>query len=197
MDRIPIHNLEDLRSAPFFGDEDFLADDNLVTIVPNRRFNHTLSLSCGTLPPLKAYTPTQVPLWLARSLARRKLVTIEDPDWLSSEALANKLTEERNAGKTTLTDLPERFLETAYGLLRDAGDISEPTRVALEDLMCLRRGKIIDSVKELEARTLHLDVSSLTSAEIGLLRTGGLGILNKLVEFFGAKVGSDPRGAGQ
>jgi len=66
----------------------FLADDTLVTIVPDFDMENPVQLmSAAAAGPFKAGIPSTVPLWLAMMLQQRSLCTLKVPDWLSIEHL--------------------------------------------------------------------------------------------------------------
>ena len=76
-------DLSGLRSSPFYADEEFLAEDVLVTIIPNHRTAGPLPVSEGEFGPFRAHLPVKVPLWVALYLENHRLCTIEAPNWLN------------------------------------------------------------------------------------------------------------------
>ena len=66
---------------------EFLAEETLITVVPN--FAHdALRFVTGNFGPFEPQTPTDVPLWLACLLRKRRMCTVEPPAWLKADALA-------------------------------------------------------------------------------------------------------------
>ena len=82
--------------------------------------------------------PTEVPLWMAKLLAQRRLAQIQPPRWLESEGLSELLRRERETTVLTL-DLPFHYYEIARSL---SSVIDKPTLVVLQDLVAVRVDKI-------------------------------------------------------
>ncbi|KAL7214873.1 hypothetical protein ACSBR1_027119 [Camellia fascicularis] len=60
---------------------EFLAEDEMIEIVPNMRMD-TPNLICGDLGPFHPQIATQVPLWLAVALKKRGKCTIRPLEWM-------------------------------------------------------------------------------------------------------------------
>lgn len=63
---------------------DFLAEDELIEVVPNFKYEHVLHLICGDFGPFHPSIPTQVPLWMALNLHRQQKCKIVLPEWVRS-----------------------------------------------------------------------------------------------------------------
>ncbi|CAI0443186.1 unnamed protein product [Linum tenue] len=63
---------------------EFVAEDELVEIVPNLRMD-SLNFICGDYGPFYPQIAIQVPLWLALALKKRGKCTIRPPQWMSIE----------------------------------------------------------------------------------------------------------------
>ncbi|EGG17643.1 Fructose-6-phosphate-2-kinase/fructose-2 [Cavenderia fasciculata] len=61
---------------------EFFAEDDIITIIPNFRMEKIVFLS-GTYGPFEPALPTDVPLWLAINLKKKKKCKIQYPYWLS------------------------------------------------------------------------------------------------------------------
>lgn len=81
----------------------FLADDSLVTIVPDFDFANRIPLLSSTVPvgPFRAGIPTTVPLWFALMLQQRSLCSLQVLDWLSTDHLTR--VKQHEATQSTLT----------------------------------------------------------------------------------------------
>lgn len=72
---------------------DFLAEDELIEIVPNFRYEKKLNLIIGDFGPFAPATPTRVPTWMALNLYRQDKCKIILPSWILE---LDKLTEEQD-----------------------------------------------------------------------------------------------------
>uniref|UniRef100_A0A7N0V6P0 DNA replication complex GINS protein PSF2 N-terminal domain-containing protein n=1 Tax=Kalanchoe fedtschenkoi TaxID=63787 RepID=A0A7N0V6P0_KALFE len=61
---------------------EYVAEDELVEIVPNMRMD-ALNLVCGDFGPFMPQIATPVPLWLAIALKKRGKCAISPPEWMS------------------------------------------------------------------------------------------------------------------
>lgn len=62
---------------------DFLAEDELIEIVPNFKYEQVLNLINGDFGPFKPSIPTRVPLWMALNLFRQQKCKINLPTWIN------------------------------------------------------------------------------------------------------------------
>ncbi|KAK0591614.1 hypothetical protein LWI29_004865 [Acer saccharum] len=67
---------------------EFMAEDELVEIVPNIRMD-PLNFISGDFGPFFPQIPAKVPLWLAVALKKRGKCTIRPPQWMSIVELAS------------------------------------------------------------------------------------------------------------
>ena len=183
MDRIAVSDLSELIAAPFLGDEEFLAEDSLEEVVMLRNVSNEVDLIAGQIPVCSRYQRLKMPLWLGSHLQKRKMCHMDPPSWLNEAWVRAKLAEERNPATEGLAELPDHFMELAALLLRDSND--EQLRVAIEDLIAVRRTKILEGLKDhLDASTLVVNVTNFTAMERALLRPGATALLNKLQKLF-------------
>lgn len=71
---------------------DFLAEDELIEIVPNFKHEQSLNLINGDFGPFRPGMPTRVPIWMALNLFRQQKCKINLPHWIKE---LDKLTEEQ------------------------------------------------------------------------------------------------------
>lgn len=74
---------------------EFMAENEIVQIVPT--FNHTshIHLICGSYGPFRAGLPLNVPIWVAMNLRQKKTCRILAPDWMAVDKLQERLEEEK------------------------------------------------------------------------------------------------------
>jgi hypothetical protein len=97
---------------------EFLAEDELVDVVPRFKFD-ALNLIGGTFGPFQPMVPTRVPLWLAMQLVQRNLGKIQPPGWLHEdnvEELWNR--EDKSREIQHLEEVPFHYQEVSTLLLR-------------------------------------------------------------------------------
>lgn len=61
---------------------DFLAEDELIEIVPNFKYDQVLNLINGQFGPFAPAIPSRVPLWMALNLFRQQKCKINLPRWV-------------------------------------------------------------------------------------------------------------------
>mmetsp|Transcript_2157 Transcript_2157/g.3176 ORF Transcript_2157/g.3176 Transcript_2157/m.3176 type:complete len:226 (-) Transcript_2157:337-1014(-) len=124
-------------------ESEFLAEDNLVTIIPSQAFRE-LKFVQGHYGPLKAGVPIKVPLWLAITLKKRGKCNLKPPTFMNPDYLRSKLAKEKQS-TDTFSDLPFNYMEIASLLLSSAADDIEHAdtiRTLLEDIENVRMSKI-------------------------------------------------------
>lgn len=74
---------------------EFLAENEIIQIVPT--FNHAshVHLICGSYGPFRAGLPLNVPIWVALNLRQKKTCRILAPDWMTVDKLQERLEEEK------------------------------------------------------------------------------------------------------
>lgn len=123
-------------------ENEFLAEDTLVTIIPSISHPELLFIS-GTFGPLESGMPCDVPLWLAITLRKRGKCVIKMPEWMSADSLEQLVEHEKS--RPMLGSLPFHFMEIAHLLLTSANeDIQAPDRVLalLQDLEKIRMDRV-------------------------------------------------------
>lgn len=63
---------------------EFLAEDELIEIVPTFRYDQQLNLITGDFGPFRPSVPVKVPMWLAINLRRQNKCSIISPNWVNS-----------------------------------------------------------------------------------------------------------------
>lgn len=162
---------------------EFLAEDELIEIVPNLRMK-PLSLICGDFGPFMPQIATQVPIWLAVALKRRGKCTIRPPEWMSVEKLTQVLEAERDSAGS-FEALPFHYVEISRLLFDHARDDIEKVylvRSLIEDIKDVRFHKIGTGLEKVSARTVAMKLN-LSAMEVNVIRpfvTGSLETFYKL-----------------
>eukprot|EP01133_Synstelium_polycarpum_P014868 gene14868-17581_t len=150
---------------------EFMAEDEVVTIVPNFKMEE-LHFMSGTYGPFQPPLPVDVPLWLAISLKKTKKCRITVPRWMSIDELKVKFDIE-NTNDSSFEELPLHYIEVANLLLSHAQDDIENVngiRGLIEDIMNRRQSKINDSIRKSVSASIDtidpLQIDNLTMMEI-------------------------------
>ncbi|KAI9315048.1 DNA replication complex GINS protein PSF2 [Obelidium mucronatum] len=156
---------------------EFIAENQLITVVPTRAISDKFELLSGEYGPFRPPLKSKVPLWLALSLKRKGKCTIVPPVWLDAEYLEAKLEEERSS--PGFTDMPFLWLETANLLTKHAqDDITnyEQVRNFIKSIKECRGNKAIAGLKY-----ITIDLFSQ-----GFLNLDNLGLMevNEIKPFF-------------
>jgi GINS complex protein len=171
----------------------FLADDSLVTIVPDFDFSNRIPLLSSTVPvgPFRAGIPTTVPLWFALMLQQRSLCSLKVLDWLSTEHLTH--VKQHEATQSTLTPtswdhdtttdsptLPFYYAELGQRFVScktytEAAQAPKASRLLLQDIAQIRLDKLRQQFQELTRQqmdnpNLCVAVPGIASAELASLK---------------------------
>ncbi|KAL3521102.1 hypothetical protein ACH5RR_019251 [Cinchona calisaya] len=162
----------DAQASTFSAAElEFLAEDELIEIVPNLRMD-PLNLICGDFGPFRPQIATQVPIWLAVALKKRGKCAIRPPDWMSVEKLTQVLEAERDAEK--FQPLPFHYVEISRLLFDHARDDIPDiymVRSLIEDIKDVRFHKIGTGLEIIsKERTYALRLKNLSAMEANIVR---------------------------
>ncbi|GAA0163228.1 hypothetical protein LIER_19143 [Lithospermum erythrorhizon] len=171
-DFVNMASQSDSNNSAFSAPEmEFLAEDELIEIVPNMRMD-TLNLICGDFGPFYPQIATQVPLWLAVALKKRGKCTIRPPEWMSVEKLTPVLEAERDS--QTFQPLPFHYVEISRLLFDHAReDIQDMymVRSLIEDIKDVRFHKTGTGLEIItKERTSALRLKHLSAMEANLVR---------------------------
>mmetsp|Transcript_18308 Transcript_18308/g.28734 ORF Transcript_18308/g.28734 Transcript_18308/m.28734 type:complete len:330 (-) Transcript_18308:139-1128(-) len=172
----------------------FLAGDETISIIPSFTYPETIGLISGQVGPFRAGMDTEVPLWMATMLRRRKLAKIIAPSWMDVSVLKEVLAFERDPKEASFSsDIPFRHAEISQvilsacragsgtggsGAMGDGGESEVPNadqvKLLLEDIQRVRMDKIRRNVHTLSAQTLKtkskyesiIDVTNIGSLEM-------------------------------
>uniref|UniRef100_A0A5B7AEY6 DNA replication complex GINS protein PSF2 n=1 Tax=Davidia involucrata TaxID=16924 RepID=A0A5B7AEY6_DAVIN len=150
---------------------EFLAEDEMVEIVPNMRMD-PLNLICGDFGPFRPQIATQVPMWLAVALKKRGKCTIRPPEWMSVEKLTQVLEAERDSERF-FQPLPFHYVEISRLLFDHARDDIPDVymvRSLIEDIKDVRFHKIGTGLEIISERTHALKLKNLSAMEVNIVR---------------------------
>ncbi|CAM8965138.1 unnamed protein product [Rhodiola kirilowii] len=150
---------------------EFMAEDELVEIVPNMRMD-ALNLVCGDFGPFMPQIAIQVPLWLAVALKKRGKCTISCPEWMSVEKLTEVLEAERESPRV-FQPLPFHYVEISRLLFDHAREDIPDTymvRSLVEDIRNVRFHKIEINLEEIQGRAHAVKIKNLSAMEVNIVR---------------------------
>ncbi|XP_023642275.1 DNA replication complex GINS protein PSF2 isoform X2 [Capsella rubella] len=140
---------------------EFMAEDELVEIVPNMNMEQLNFISI----------PTKVPLWLAVALKRRGKCTFRPPGWMSVDNLTQILEAERES-QSTFQALPFSYVEIARLLIDHArDDIPDMfmVRSLVEDIRDVRLHKLETNLGSFQG-TSAVKISNVSAMEVNIVR---------------------------
>lgn len=150
---------------------DFLAEDELIEIVPNFKSNQVLNLINGDFGPFAPAIPTKVPIWMALNLFRQQKCKINLPHWISE---LDELVEEQ-ANSDGLIKMPCNHWREVIKLL-DSHNVPMPynhSRLIERREAILRKSvhTLLDSVVNLEDdRIAQVKIKNITKFELATLK---------------------------
>lgn len=150
---------------------EFLAEDEMIEIVPNMRMEE-LNLISGDYGPFLPRIATEVPLWLAVALKKRGKCSILPPKWLSVERLTQVLEAERDSPKE-FQQLHFHYVEISRLLFDHARDDIPDiymVRSLIEDIRNVRFHKVESGLETISARTHAVKLKNLSAMEVNIVR---------------------------
>ncbi|XP_021295973.1 DNA replication complex GINS protein PSF2 [Herrania umbratica] len=149
---------------------EFMAEDELIEIVPNMRMD-PLNFICGDFGPFLPQIATPVPLWLAVALKKRGKCAIRPPLWMSVEKLTQVLEGERDS-QGAFQALPFHYVEISRLLFDHArDDIPDMymVRSLIEDIRDVRVHKVETSLEKFSG-TSAVKIPNLSAMEVNIIR---------------------------
>ncbi|KAM7265093.1 hypothetical protein ACFE04_002776 [Oxalis oulophora] len=148
---------------------EFIAEDELIEIVPNMRMD-PLNFLSGDFGPFLPQIPTNVPLWLAVALKKRGKCSIRPPQWMSIDNLTRILEAERDSQK--FQELPFHYIEISRLLFDNArDDITDMymVRSLIEDIRDVRLHKVETNLEKFSGASA-VKMNHLSAMEVNLVR---------------------------
>lgn len=150
---------------------DFLAEDELIEIVPNFKYDQVLNLINGDFGPFAPAIPTRVPIWMALNLYRQQKCKINLPHWITD---LDKLYEEQ-ANSPGLIKMPcDHWMEILK--LLDSHNVPmphNPTSLVEFRQAILKKSvhTLLDSVVNIEDdRIAQVKIRNITKFELGTIK---------------------------
>jgi len=140
---------------------EFLAEDELIEIIPLFKYNKQLNLISGDFGPFRPSIPIRVPLWLAFNLHRQHKCTIRVPEWIQS---LPQLTEEQINENERLIEMPDNHWREILKLLEQQFNCS----VNCSELIERREAILRLSAHQLFRVAQHKDPSQLFIGDVTL-----------------------------
>lgn len=152
---------------------DFLAEDELIEIVPNFKYDKGLNLINGDFGPFTPAIPTKVPIWMALNLYRQQKCKINLPHWIVD---LDKLEEEQSAS-SSLIEMPCNHWREILNLFR-LHNVITPHLTLQKSLIDTRENilkrsvsTLLDSVIDLEDdRIAQIKIKNITKFELATLK---------------------------
>ncbi|KAJ3143098.1 Insulinase (Peptidase M16) [Physocladia obscura] len=178
---------------------EFIAETQIITVIPTRSIPTEFDLLSGTYGPLRPPLKSKVPLWLALALKRRGKCNIEPPAWLDAEYLDLKLQDERSS--EDFAELEFGWLETATMLMRDAQDDIpnfEEVQNFIKSIKECRENKAIKILKlisiDLYSQQGYLDIENIGRLEINEIKPFFTRAFDEMGKFSGLLTRDDGKG---
>lgn len=153
----------------------FLAEDELIEIVPSFTHDKVLNLMNGDFGPFKPAIPTQVPLWMAMSLVKQQKCKINLPDWVLE---LEKLTEDQAANHDALIKMPCNHWREVLKILQNH-EVPLPSDGAA--LIELRDNILKKSLNELLDKVIDLDEDRIAQVKIRNITNFELTLFKKTI----------------
>eukprot|EP00195_Chlamydomonas_chlamydogama_P011762 CAMPEP_0202914660 /NCGR_PEP_ID=MMETSP1392-20130828/63646_1 /ASSEMBLY_ACC=CAM_ASM_000868 /TAXON_ID=225041 /ORGANISM="Chlamydomonas chlamydogama, Strain SAG 11-48b" /LENGTH=211 /DNA_ID=CAMNT_0049606395 /DNA_START=89 /DNA_END=721 /DNA_ORIENTATION=- len=167
------------RQLPVLPEElEYFAEQELITIVPNFSLDGGSKLFCigGTYGPFTPNMPTDVPLWLALMLHKRKKCRIQPPAWMKRDDLEKILHDEKTIPQY-FQPLPFYYIEISKILFEKAvdafGDDFSEVRHLLESIRRVRYHKIATGLRlglRKVEKAVPVKLNNLSAAECNSIR---------------------------
>lgn len=153
---------------------DFLAEDELIEIVPNFKYDQILNLINGDFGPFAPAIPTRIPMWMALNLFRQQKCKINLPQWIME---LDKLSEEQ-ASTSGLIKMPCKHWREVIKLL-DSHNVTMPHNYS--DLIERREAILRKSVHTLLDSVVSLEDDRIAQVKINNITKFELATLKKLI----------------
>ncbi|KAK8662406.1 hypothetical protein V6N13_091983 [Hibiscus sabdariffa] len=156
---------------------EFMAEDELIEIVPNLRMD-PLNFICGDFGPFLPQIATQVPFWLAVALKKRGKCAIRPPQWMSvgespsSSPFFDMVLERERESQGAFQVLPFHYVEISRLLFDHArDDIPDMymVRSLIEDIRDVRIHKVETSLEKFSG-TSAVKIPNLSAMEVNIIR---------------------------
>lgn len=153
---------------------EFLAEEELVEIEPNFKFNKPINLISGTFGPFQPTVPVKVPLWLAVDLQQKHKCTIKIPPWVRD---LMKIAESQD-DKSSLQEIPNEHWREIVKLLEQHCDLDP----YCSDLVDRREAIIKQSVHSLFNHAFNSNAILISDVSVHNVSKAELYAIKNLVQ---------------
>lgn len=152
---------------------EFLAEKEIITILPNFKEAKLFLLSCD-VGPFVPGIPTEVPVWVAINLKQRQKCRINPPEWMTVDRLTEFRDQEKESDEFTKPP-SQCYMELSSMLLSCSTDdipYADQIKTLIKDVWDVRIAKLRKSIDQMIAKQeRHAQVDNLTRMEINTVRT--------------------------
>ncbi|XP_065064277.1 DNA replication complex GINS protein PSF2-like [Rhopilema esculentum] len=152
---------------------EFIAEKEIITIIPNFKGSKLFLLSCD-IGPFKPGIPTNVPVWVAMNLKQRQKCRLSPPDWLSVERLS-EFKDEESVSDVFIKPPCSCYMELASMLLGSCSDDipqADTVKTLIKDVWDIRTAKLRKSIDQMISKQeRHAQIDNLTIMEINTIRS--------------------------
>ncbi|XP_053204344.1 DNA replication complex GINS protein PSF2-like [Panonychus citri] len=151
---------------------EFLAEEELIEIIPNFKFNKQLNLISGDFGPFEPNVPVKVPIWMALNLHQQHKCSLKLPSWIKKLI---DLQEQQEVADRML-EMPSEYYREIIKLLQqhvpsipDCADLIERREAFLKTSIASLFQHVYEEYKDnlaVSTVTLH----NVTKAELYLIK---------------------------
>jgi len=183
----------------------FLANDELIEIIPNFTYDKQFGMISRLVGPFSAGVRTNVPLWLALTLHRKGLAKIIPPSWMDIDVLSRVLQHD-NESSSFSPELPYNYVEISREILKCCFTTIHPqVKMLLNDIRTIRLDKIRKNLHTLSEVNLRgtaggneevpmIDVTNIGSMEMHVIRPFLTQVFRDHLELLRRKKEQEPSG---
>ncbi|KAL7671167.1 hypothetical protein ACOME3_006074 [Neoechinorhynchus agilis] len=148
-------------------DIEFLAESQIVTVLPSISMESIELLSVGTIGPFEAGIPIKVPLFAAIVMKRLNRCIILTPDWMMAFNIKSFLEAEQTV-HLSLTETPNQFFGPVSKILLQRA----PFDMNHANIVNYQIEEILDVRNDKTCRNLRVHLDSMNKVEIPLIDLG-------------------------
>lgn len=154
---------------------EFLAEEELIEIIPNFKYPKQLNLISGDFGPFKPSIPVKVPIWLALNLLRQHKCTIITPRWVTQ--LASN-TSDQESDINLLAKVPCEFWREIVKLLEEHTEVMPNC----SDLIERREAILRKSAHELFEHAFNSNPILISDVTVNNVSRGELHLIKFVVQ---------------
>ena len=153
---------------------EFLAEEEVIEVIPNFKYPRKLLLISGDYGPFQPSIPVKVPLWLALNLQRQHKCTIVMPKWVTELVTAAEQQDE----KSSLLQLENDHWREIMKLLEEHCDLLP----SCSDLIARREAILRTSAHNLFRHAFNSEAILISDVSVHNVSAGELHVINIIVK---------------